>query len=105
MVMIKRSIIQIILLLGIVVPVNAQDTVSFSTPPTITGIEKYSLNNGLASTDLNEVFIDRRGRIWVNPNVITARQFRLSFFQFDGTQSIFYDLKPEWLSEESKTPF
>lgn len=102
--MISRTIIQVILFLGYSLYLHAQDTLPFSTPPTITGIEKYSLNNGLASTDLNEVFIDRRGRIWVNPNVITARQFRLSFFQFDGTQSIFYDLKPEWLSEESKTP-
>ena len=57
-----------------------------------------TLSDGLASNNLNNVFLDSKGRMWVNPDVMTARQFRLSFFQFDGTKSIFHELKPDSLS-------
>ena len=75
-------------------------TLNFRNPPTVTSIDHYTLRDGLASNNLNNVFVDSKGRMWVNPDVMTARQFRSSFFQFDGTKSIFHELKPDSLSKK-----
>jgi signal transduction histidine kinase/AraC-like DNA-binding protein len=80
--------------------VLAGDSIHFHNPPNVTSIDHYTLNDGLASNNLNNVFIDSKGRMWVNPDVMTARQFRSSFFQFDGTKSIFHELKPDSLSKK-----
>jgi signal transduction histidine kinase/DNA-binding response OmpR family regulator len=84
--------------------VFAGDSTCFHNPPRVTSIDHYTLNDGLASNNLNNVFVDSRGRMWVNPDAKTARQFRLSFFQFDGTKSIFHELKPDALSKKSTSP-
>jgi hypothetical protein len=81
--------------------VFASDSICFYNPPSVTSIDHYTLNDGLASNNLNNVFEDSKGRMWVNPDVMTARQFRTSFFQFDGTKSIFHELKPDSLSKKS----
>jgi signal transduction histidine kinase/CheY-like chemotaxis protein/streptogramin lyase len=81
--------------------VLASDSICFYNPPSVTSIDHYTLNDGLASNNLNNVFEDSKGRMWVNPDVMTARQFRTSFFQFDGTKSIFHELKPDSLSKKS----
>ncbi|MGD9328922.1 MAG: ATP-binding protein, partial [Cyclobacteriaceae bacterium] len=81
--------------------VFASDSIYFYNPPSVTSIDHYTLNDGLASDNLNNVFIDSKGRMWVNPDVMTARQFRSSFFQFDGTKSIFHELTPDSLSKKS----
>lgn len=100
----RFSLVQVILFWGLSTSVNAQDTIPFSVAPSVTAIERFTLNDGLASNNLNETFIDSKGRMWVNPDVNYAIRFALSFFQFDGRQSIFYDLKPELDSVGSKTP-
>jgi streptogramin lyase len=74
--------------------VLASDSICFYNPPSVTSIDYYTLSDGLASNNLNNVFVDSRGRMWVNPDARTSTQFRLSFFQFDGTKSIFHELKP-----------
>jgi hypothetical protein len=84
--------------------VFASDSICFHNPPSVTSIDHYTLSDGLASNNLNNVFVDSRGRMWVNPDAMTARQFRLSFFQFDGTKSIFHELKPDALSKKSASP-
>ena len=94
----------LIIILGLNNFAYPSDATLSSTAPTITSTAHYTLNDGLVSNNLNEVFIDHKGRMWVNPDVTTAREFRLSFFQFDGTKSIFYDLKPGWHVEGSKSP-
>jgi signal transduction histidine kinase/CheY-like chemotaxis protein/streptogramin lyase len=81
--------------------VFASDSICFYNPPSVTSIDHYTLNDGLASNNLNNVFLDSKGRMWVNSDVMTARQFRTSFFQFDGTKSIFHELKPDSLSKKS----
>jgi signal transduction histidine kinase/DNA-binding response OmpR family regulator len=81
--------------------VLASDSIYPHNPPAVTSIDHYTLSDGLASNNLNNVFLDSKGRMWVNPDVMTARQFRLSFFQFDGTKSIFHELKPDSLSKKS----
>jgi hypothetical protein len=60
--------------------VLASDSICFYNPPSVTSIDHYTLNDGLASNNLNNVFEDSKGRMWVNPDVMTARQFRTSFF-------------------------
>jgi hypothetical protein len=80
--------------------VLARDSIYSCNPPSVTSIDHYTLSDGLASNNLNNVFVDSRGRMWVNPDVMTARQFRLSFFQFDGTKSIFHELKPDSISKK-----
>jgi signal transduction histidine kinase/CheY-like chemotaxis protein len=80
--------------------VLASDSIRFHNPPIVSSIDHYTLSDGLASNNLNNVFIDSKGRMWVNPDVMTARQFRSSFFQFDGTKSIFHELKPDSLSKK-----
>ncbi|MDX8339037.1 ATP-binding protein [Draconibacterium sp. IB214405] len=95
---------QVILFWGLSASVYAQDTIPFSVAPSVTAIERFTLNDGLASNNLNETFIDSKGRMWVNPDVNVAIRFGLPFFQFDGRQSIFYDLKPELDSVGNKTP-
>jgi hypothetical protein len=67
--------------------VLASDSICFRNPPIVSSIDHYTLSDGLASNNLNNVFLDSKGRMWVNPDVTSARQFRLSFFQFDGEQS------------------
>jgi len=80
--------------------VLASDSICFRNPPSVTSIDHYTLSDGLALNTLNNVFVDSKGRMWVNPDVMTARQFRSSFFQFDGTKSIFHELKPDSLSKK-----
>jgi signal transduction histidine kinase/DNA-binding response OmpR family regulator len=84
--------------------VLASDSICFRNPPIVSSIDHYTLSDGLASNNLNNVFLDSKGRMWVNPDVTSARQFRLSFFQFDGEQSQFYDLQPPWSSENDLSP-
>ena len=84
--------------------VMASDSIFFHNPPIVSSIDHYTLSDGLASNNLNNVFLDSKGRMWVNPDVITSKQFRLSFFQFDGEQSQFYDLQPPWSSENDLSP-
>jgi signal transduction histidine kinase/CheY-like chemotaxis protein len=84
--------------------VLASDSIYSCNPPSITSIDYYTLSDGLASNNLNNVFVDSRGRMWVNPDARTSTQFRLSFFQFDGTKSIFHELKQETLSEKRASP-
>ena len=84
--------------------VLASDSIHFHNPPMVSSIEHYTLSNGLASNNLNNVFLDSKGRMWVNPDVMSAKQFRLSFFQFDGEQSQFYELQPPWSSENDLSP-
>jgi signal transduction histidine kinase/CheY-like chemotaxis protein len=81
--------------------VLASDSIYSPNPPTISSIDHYTLSDGLASENLNNAFVDSKGRMWVNPDVMTARQFRLSFFQFDGTKSIFHELRPDSLPQKS----
>lgn len=80
------------------------DTISFSAPPSDKFSELYSLSDGFATGCLDQVFVDRKGRMWLNPSVDKARDLRLSFFQFDGIQSFFYELKPNWFTEENMVP-
>jgi signal transduction histidine kinase/DNA-binding response OmpR family regulator/streptogramin lyase len=84
--------------------VLAGDSIYSGNPPSLTSIDHYTLSDGLASNNLNNVFVDSRGRMWVNPDVMTARQFRLSFFQFDGTKSIFHELRPDSLKKKISSP-
>ncbi|NVJ87634.1 MAG: response regulator, partial [Algoriphagus sp.] len=84
--------------------VYASDSIRFHNPPFVSSIEHYTLSDGLASNNLNNVFVDSRGRMWVNPDARASTQFRVSFFQFDGTKSIFHELKPDVLSKKSASP-
>lgn len=47
-------------------------------------------------------FVDKKGRIWLNPCESAAEGFRFSFFQFDGNKSIFYDFQPPWLDKADR---
>jgi sugar lactone lactonase YvrE len=47
--------------------VFASDSICFYNPPSVTSIDHYTLNDGLASNNLNNVFVDSKGRMWVNP--------------------------------------
>ncbi|WP_296705678.1 hypothetical protein, partial [Algoriphagus sp.] len=84
--------------------VYAQDDPVFLTPPKVTVTEHYTLSNGLASNCVDQSFIDSRGRLWVNPCGDAAREFRLSFFQYDGIRSFFYEVRPDWITEEALAP-
>jgi len=64
----------------------------------------YTASNGLVTDCLGNGFIDSKGRQWLNPCKEKAEMFSHSFFQFDGEQSIFYDLRPEWLDSNTLTP-
>ncbi len=84
--------------------VYAQDSILFSTPPKVTALVHFTLSDGLAANCVDQGFIDKKGRLWFNPCRDAAREFRLSFFQFDGSQSFFYELRPDWLPVESMAP-
>ncbi len=77
------------------------DTIRFSGSPSAKFSKLYTLVDGFATLHMDQVFVDSKGRIWINPRVEDARNLRLSFFEYDGTQSFFYELKPNWLSEEN----
>lgn len=66
--------------------------------------EKFTTNNGLAANSIGQGFADPQGRLWFNPEQEQAQNLRMSFFQFDGDHSLFYDLKPDWLSDNDLTP-
>ncbi len=70
----------------------------------VAGIEHYTLSNGLAANCVDQGFVDHKGRLWFNPCGDSAFEYRLSFFQYDGTQSFFYELRPDWLLEKEMTP-
>ena len=76
----------------------------WSDPPVISSARQFDMDQGLVTNCLNEGFVDHLGRIWLNPCSGSASALGLSFFQYDGTQSIYYDLRPDWLSRESTAP-
>ncbi len=83
---------------------NGSDTIPVTAPPKINSIKNYTISEGLAENCLGNGFMDRAGRLWINPCKESAENILLSFFQFDGQKSLFYELRPEWLSDEEMTP-
>ncbi len=64
----------------------------------------FTISDGLATNCLDKGFTDSKGRLWFNPCEDEARNQRLSFFQFDGTQTYTYELRPDWLEESEPSP-
>ncbi|WP_340112740.1 hybrid sensor histidine kinase/response regulator transcription factor [Maribellus mangrovi] len=101
---IKHFIIIVIIFLGLPTFTHGNDTISFSAAPSDKFSELNTLNDGFATLHMDQVFVDAKGRMWINPTVGDAKDLRLSFFEYDGTQSLFYELKPNWLTEENMVP-
>lgn len=82
--------------------VTAQNT---STQPLqIASSATYGIKEGLATACLDKTFIDKKGRLWINPCFYEAEDFNLSFFLFDGSKSFFYNLIPSWVKKTDPKP-
>lgn len=102
---IKLIIVQVLIILILpIASLATADTTQLISSPLVTSSNNYTISDGLATNCLAQGFVDRVGRLWVNPCKENAKDLRMSFFQFDGEQSLFYELRPEWLSEEDMTP-
>ena len=99
----SRLVVQAFFLWGVLVSIHAQDTIPVSTPPTITSLNNYTISDGLAINCLESGFIDSKGRIWLNPCQSTALGLGFSFFQFDGSKSMFYPFDQENVPNENAT--
>ncbi|WP_167606395.1 hybrid sensor histidine kinase/response regulator transcription factor [Maribellus sediminis] len=98
---IKHLLLIAIFFLGTPTFIHGNDTISFSASPSDNFSELYILSDGFATLHIDQVFVDAKGRMWINPRVDDAKNLRLSFFEYDGTQSFFYELKPNWFNEEN----
>ncbi len=65
--------------------------------------KSFSLKDGLAVNCLESSYMDSKGRIWLNPCKSTAMGLGFSFFQFDGSKSMFYELGQRDAIKESET--
>ncbi|SHO59491.1 hybrid sensor histidine kinase/response regulator transcription factor [Algoriphagus zhangzhouensis] len=81
-----------------------RDSITFAHAPTSINIQNFGLSDGLAVYCLGTSFLDQKGRLWANPCQEDARELRMSFFQFDGEQSFFYEIKPDWIKEGDLAP-
>lgn len=81
-----------------------QDSVRYKPAPSILNIQNFTLSDGLAVYCLGTSFLDNKGRLWVNPCQEDGKELRMNFFQFDGEQSFFYELTPEWYNEGELAP-
>ncbi|WP_159439208.1 hybrid sensor histidine kinase/response regulator transcription factor [Algoriphagus halophilus] len=100
-----KSIFFILLIVGnSTIGLSVQASGDYSPSPSILNIQNFTLSDGLAVNCLGNSFLDNKGRLWVNPCQEDSRDLRISFFQFDGEQSFFYELKPDWIKEGDLNP-
>ncbi|MCY1719943.1 ATP-binding protein [Prolixibacteraceae bacterium Z1-6] len=98
---IKLLLLVAIVLLGLPILSYGNNIISFSVSPSDKYSELDMLSYGFATLHIDQVFVDSKGRMWINPNVEDAKDLRLSFFEYDGTQSFFYEFKSNWFTEEN----
>jgi signal transduction histidine kinase/DNA-binding response OmpR family regulator/streptogramin lyase len=79
---------------GILTTVFASDTLSITTL-NHSSLTVYDVDQGLLTSGLREVFVDNKGRLWLNPYRDQDFQQDLGFFHFDGEKS--HHIKPEAL--------
>lgn len=77
---------------------------SLLPPPALSAISSYSLSEGLPEACLEKIFIDGKGRLWINPCSYAATDRSINFFQYDGRKAYFYPLQPDWAEKESDSP-
>ncbi|MBN3519360.1 response regulator [Algoriphagus lutimaris] len=100
-----KSIFFILLIIGSpLITFSQQASGDYSPSPSILNIQNFTLSDGLAVNCLGNSFLDNKGRLWVNPCQEDARELRMSFFQFDGEKSFFYEIKPDWIKKGDLNP-
>ena len=89
----KSAFLSILIPLLFSLPIAAQ-TGRLSLPAIYPSkITAYDIEQGLPASCVNGAFVDKKGRLWLNPCSYQEIHKTLSFYQFDGYQSYFSSIK------------